>query len=190
MRAVIATAVQVEGSVERRAFLQPQWEPLAAGLEIHDLDEVRTGSGARARLRFNDLTEIALGEKARVQLKPSELKVDSGSIESESAGENSLAISAGSLQIRNVKKSADLKLRGGDPVRGLLEQRLAGLEQKGLGEPRLKALRARLQERSITGNAAAYESLASEIGALAAELKASRARRRSSSSAWAALARR
>lgn len=165
LRAEIATVVEAVGTVERRAFLQPEWQGIATGESIHDRDELRTGAGARVLVRFTDQTTVTVTEKARVELKPSSLKIDSGSIESEGSGDNPFEISAGGLKVNFDSRSGkNFNLQNQHPFERLVDIKLSEIQAKKLDAAEMAELKrertelqARFEEVRSTGTAGREE---------------------------------
>ncbi len=74
--AAVVEGVQMPAWVERRIGESSVRSPLAAGMELKGGDEVKTGNGSRALVRFSEGSTVKLGENASLAI--SELKPESG----------------------------------------------------------------------------------------------------------------
>jgi ferric-dicitrate binding protein FerR (iron transport regulator) len=82
----VASMARVEGTVEFRSGGSRDWAPLAVNAQLHDGDELRTGSAGRAAvklasgvaLRLDNTTRVALNDLHHARLRRGGVYVDSG----------------------------------------------------------------------------------------------------------------
>ena len=128
---VIARALEATGEVRRRSFLHPGWDVLAAGDDIYNKDELRTGPGAALRISYaKGGAEFKFGESTNAILKPSAIRVDSGTIESLGKGSHGIALVLGDVRVVfSREKTTSMGLKKGGAFRDLLLQRLDEMGQ-------------------------------------------------------------
>jgi hypothetical protein len=128
---IIAKVSSIEGKVLCRHFLQSEWFTLKKDDEIYNKDVVKTSEGAAVNLKFiKNENDISLSENTSAEIKTSAVKVNSGSIENNSQGDNPFAISIGDVQVvLKVREGKNKKLKAEHSLLDLVSTRLNKLEK-------------------------------------------------------------
>lgn len=169
---IIAHVSYIKGKVLCRHFLQSEWIPLAEGDQVYQKDIVKTSPKADIVLKFikND-NEIKLSEKTSAEIKTSAVKVNSGSIENNSKGENPFAISIGDVEvILKVRKGQNLKINKETVFEELLKSRLDILK-KLASEKHFQELQAKYKNVISEENTQKSESLWRELNTIISKLQ-------------------
>ena len=167
-----------------RHFLQSEWRPLKQGDQIYNKDIVKTLATADVSLKFiKNENEIKLSEKTSAEIKTSAIKVNSGSIENNSKGDNPFAISIGDVEVvLKVREGNNKELKKDTVLEELLKSRLDIL--KGLAtKDKFEALLMEYKDVVIDKDTQKLESLWREFNSLISELQTNKQKVKISKSA-------
>jgi len=167
-----------------RHFLQSEWRPLKQGDQIYNKDIVKTLATADVSLKFiKNENEIKLSEKTSAEIKTSAIKVNSGSIENNSKGDNPFAISIGDVEVvLKVREGNNKELKKDTVLEELLKSRLDIL--KGLAtKDKFEALLMEYKDVIIDKDTQKLESLWREFNSLISELQTNKQKVKISKSA-------
>ncbi len=121
--AIVATCADAQGSVDTRRKGEPTWEPARIGTTFRELDWVRTGDEASARLRFSDKRFIELPEHTTI-IVDSEITIESGSLVAVASGGETLRVKAADGTVAQITPTGD----GGTSELRLTPSKTKGLE--------------------------------------------------------------
>lgn len=167
-----------------RHFLQSEWRPLKQGDQIYNKDIVKTLATADVSLKFiKNENEIKLSEKTSAEIKTSAIKVNSGSIENNSKGDNPFAISIGDVEVvLKVREGNNKELKKDTVLEELLKSRLDIL--KGLAtKDKFEGLLMEYKDVIIDKDTQKLESLWREFNSLISELQTNKQKVKISKSA-------
>jgi hypothetical protein len=169
----IAVVNFISGEVLCRHFLQSDWKQLQLNEVIFNKDIVKTGPNAQVRLLFTENeNEILLSEKTSAEIKSSAVKVNEGSIENDSKGDNPFAISIGDVQVVLKVRDGSLKsLKDSSSIIMLIESRVE-LLKKLEAEDKIKLLISEFKKVKENNDIVEMEVFWRKLNNLLSELQA------------------